>query len=105
MVKVADVLVRPQIWLHTSLQEEHASQGLKFGHLAFQLFMAGELETITDHRISRVEHNGQLWLLKQLVYLKGTCEWDILWHIYVTIMHKIELAWAGWGDNFMVNIQ
>ena len=104
-VKAADVVVRPQTWPHTSLQDEYASQGIEFGDLDFRLFVAGELETISSQGINHVEKEGRTRLLKQLVYLKGSYDWDTVRSVYVTIVRKIELARAQWSDCFTNDIQ
>ena len=104
-VKAADIVVHPQIWPHTSLQDEFASKGIEFNDLDFRLFIAGELETVTGAGIGRTERTGRLRLLKQLVYLKGSYDWETLKHVYVAIVRKIELDRAAWSDDFVSDIQ
>jgi hypothetical protein len=49
MVAMAtDHVVNPQIWPQMNLQYEYVSKGVTFQQLDFKLFVAGELESLSD---------------------------------------------------------
>ena len=53
--KASDRAKSPQKWPHSHLQFEHVNKQVKFDELNFQLFIAGELEIISDSDISSAE--------------------------------------------------
>ena len=95
----------PQTWPHVALQDDLFNQGVEFKDLDFRLFVAGELEIITSPDISDRERSGRLQLLKQLTYLNGVHQWEILRNIYLSVVRKIELGSLHWGSGFMHDIQ
>ena len=66
--KASDRVKHPQKWPHSHLQFEFVNKQVKYDELDFKLFVAGELEIISDPELSSSERLGRLTLLKKLVY-------------------------------------
>jgi hypothetical protein len=105
VAKATDYVKFPQTWPHVALQDDFSNQSLEFNDLDFRLFVAGELEIATSQDIQEGERAGRLRLLKQLAYLNGAHQWDIIKKIYVAIVRKIELGSLHWGSCFLNDIQ
>ena len=105
VAKSTDQVRFPQTWPHVALQDEFFQQSLEFKDLDFRLFVAGELEIATSPDISERERTGRLLLLKQLAYLNGAHQWDIIRNIYLSVVRKIELGSLNWGSSFLPEIQ
>lgn len=54
-----------QTWPQSKLQFEYAGSKIEFDDLEFNLFVAGELETVTSTSINQIEKTGRLNLLKK----------------------------------------
>ena len=65
----------------------------------FQLFVAGELEIISDSDLSSTEKNGRVALLKKLVYYYATYEFKGLKAFYAAWLREIELGKKSWSDD------
>lgn len=63
--KASDKVRHPQKWPHAHLQYEHVNKQVKYDELDFKLFIAGELEIISEDGISSTERQGRLQLLKK----------------------------------------
>jgi hypothetical protein len=105
VAKATDVVKFPQLWPHVTLQDDFSNQSLDFNGLDFRLFVSGELEIATSLDIREGERAGRLHLLKQLSYLHGAQEWDIIRKVYIAIVCKIELGSLHWGSCFLNDIQ
>jgi hypothetical protein len=105
VAKATDLVRYPQTWPHVALQDDFSNQALQFNHLDFRLFVAGELEIATSPDILECERTGRLRLLKQLAYLHGAHQWDIIRKIYIAVVRKIELGSLHWGSCFLNDIQ
>ena len=97
--KASDRVKNPQKWPHSHLQFEHVNKQLKFDELNFQLFVAGELEIISDSDLSSTEKNGRVALLKKLVYYYATYEFKGLKAFYAAWLREIELGKKSWSDD------
>ena len=95
----------PQVWPHVALQGDEDLQGLAFSDLDFRLLVAGELERVTEPGVSEDERQGRLRLLKQLTYLNGHHQWDIVKKVFSAVLRKIELGILHWGSCFLNDIQ
>jgi hypothetical protein len=58
--------------------------------------VAGELEIIKAGGLDKVEKDGRLTLLLQIVYYNGIYEWSALLNLYAALLRKIELRQASW---------
>ncbi len=106
--KAVEHIESKQNWPHLFLSEEYPGKGLTFMQLDFNLFIAGELEIITNEHISSIERQARLHLLKWLTYLHKTSDWDLVRDIYVAILNKIEtgqLSWSQYHTKFQQEIQ
>ena len=61
--KASDRVRNPQKWPHSHLQFEYVNKQVKYDELDFKLFVAGELEIISDPELSSAERSGRLTLL------------------------------------------
>jgi hypothetical protein len=59
----------------------------------------------TSQDIQEGERAGRLRLLKQLAFLNGSHQWDIIKKIYIAIVRKFELGSLHWGSCFLNDIQ
>ena len=75
--KATDKVKRPQVWSQAMLQYEFVSEHISFSNLTFRMFVAGELELLTS-KISKVEYQGRMGLLKKIVYYSSLYEWKHL---------------------------
>ena len=66
--KASDKVKYPQKWPHSHLQFEHVNKQIKYDEFDFELFIAGELEIISDESIPRSERKGHINLLKKILY-------------------------------------
>ncbi len=99
-VKVTDRVLYPQLWSHNEVENEFSLSNLKFKELTLRLFVVGELEIITSSNISEIEQSSRLLLLKTLMYYAGNYTWSSILDLYASILQKIELGKAQWGDSF-----
>lgn len=97
--KASDRVKNPQKWPHSHLQFEHVNKQVKFDELNFQLFVAGELEIISEKDLSSTEKSGRIALLKKLVYYYATYEFKGLKAFYAAWLREIELGKKTWSDD------
>lgn len=98
--KALDYVLYPQVWPHMKLQFEYCGRDIKFADLNFQMLVAGELEIISSARISPSEKAGRLGLLKEIVYNKGTYEWETIRKFYASVLRRIETGEMDWTSDF-----
>ena len=63
--KASDRVKHPQKWTQAHLQYEHISKQIQFKDLDFKLFIAGELEIISEDGLPESERIGRTKLLKK----------------------------------------
>ena len=97
--KASDRVKNPQKWPHSHLQFEHVNKQVKFDELNFQLFVAGELEIISEKDLSSTEKSGRIALLKKLVYYYASYEFKGLKAFYAAWLREIELGKKTWSDD------
>lgn len=97
--KASDRVKFPQKWPHAHLQYVHVSKHVKFEDLDFKLFVAGELEIISEASLPKSERKGRLNLLKKIVYYIGTYDFKGLREFYAAWLREIELGHKTWLDN------
>ena len=56
------------------------------------LFVAGEIEIISDRRTKEKERNGRLDLLKKIMYLSTSYDFGTLKSYYGAVLREIELG-------------
>ena len=56
------------------------------------LFIAGELEIISNSRINEVERSGRINLLKKMMYLNTSYDFRTLKSYYAAWLNEIELG-------------
>lgn len=64
------------------------------------LFIAGELEIITEARTDKTERMGRLDLLKKLMYLSSSYELSTIKAYYAAVLREVELGHKTWKDDF-----
>ena len=64
------------------------------------LFVAGELEIISQSSLKRKEKEARIELLKRLMYLSGSYDSLTIKSLYAAILREIELGHKKWGDDF-----
>lgn len=60
-----------------SPQYEHVSKQVQFKDLDFKLFIAGELEIISEDGLPESERIGRMKLLKKIVYFSLVYNWSL----------------------------
>ena len=63
------------------------------------MFIAGELEIISDESLASPERKGRLRLLKKIVYYYSTYEFKGLKAVYAAWLREIELVKKPWDDD------
>ena len=97
--KSSDKVKSPQKWPHAYLQFEYVNKQVKFEELDYRMFIAGELEVISESDISKEERNGRISLLKKIVYYSGTYDFKGLKAFYAAWLREIELGKKSWSDD------
>lgn len=97
--KAADRVKFPQKWPQAFLHHEHVSKQVKFDQLDFKLFIAGELEIISEENLTKTESQGRLSLLKKIVYYSSTYEFEGLKKFYASWVREIEVGRKKWSDD------
>ena len=97
--KASDRVRNPQKWPHSHLQFEYVNKQVKYDELDFKLFVAGELEIISDPELSSAERSGRLTLLKKIVYYYSTYEFKGLKAFYAAWVREIEMGKKKWSDD------
>ena len=75
------------------------SKQVKFEQLDFKLFIAGELEIISEEDLTKSELEGRLSLLKKIVYYSSTYEFESLTKVYASWVREIEVGRKKWSDD------
>ena len=97
--KSSNKVKAPQKWPHAHLQYEFVNKEMKFEDLDYRLFIAGELEVISEASISSSEKQGRINLLKKIIYYTGTYEIKGLKAFYAAWLREIELGKKTWLDD------
>lgn len=97
--KASDKVKFPQKWSHSFLQYEHVNKSVSFENLDLKLFVAGELEIISDESLSKEERKGRVALLKKNVYYCNTYSFEGLKSFYAAWLRQIELGIKHWRDD------
>ena len=97
--KASDKVKTPQKWPHAHLQYEYVNKHVKFDELDFKLFIAGELEIISEEGISKAERSGRISMLKKIVYYSNTYDFKGLKSFYAAWLREIELGKKTWVDD------
>lgn len=97
--KASDRVKYPQKWPQAHLQYEHVSKQVKYDELDFRLFIAGELEIISEDKLPKDEKVGRLNLLKKIVYYSSTYDFKGLREFYAAWLREIEMGRKSWRDN------
>ena len=74
---------------------------MAFDDLSLHLFVAGELEIITDCNTKSKEKKGRLKLLKRLMYLSTNYSFSIIRSYYAAVLREIEVGEKSWADEFL----
>ena len=98
--KSSDSVRNRQRYPQAHLRFEFAGSDLSFASLDLNLFVAGELEIISDCRTGKVERIGRLNLLKKLMYLSTSYELETLKSYYKGVLREIEMGLKTWRDDF-----
>ena len=91
-------LVTSEQYAHTALDGEIGGDK-EIHSLSFNLFMAGELEIISDPSISQAERNTRTQVLKNLAYKNEILSKEDIIKQYVNFMRKIEKGRFRWGSK------
>lgn len=97
--KSSDKVKSPQKWPHAYLQFEYVNKQVTFDELDYRMFIAGELEVISEADISKIERNGRISLLKKIVYYSSTYDFKGLKAFYAAWLREIELGKKSWSDD------
>ena len=98
--KASDSVRKQQRYPQAHLRYEFVSSNLSFDKLDLNLFVAGELEIISDQKTREVERMGRLNLLKKIMYLSTSYEFSVLKSLYAACLREIELGKKSWADDF-----
>lgn len=98
--KASDSIKNRQRYPHAHLRFDHASSNLAFDKLDFNLFVAGELEIISSSKTGSLERKGRIELLKKLMYLSSSFEYQIIKSLYAAVLREVELGHLNWGEDF-----
>ena len=95
----SDEVVDKQLWPQSKLQYEYAGSNVKFYELQFNLFVAGELEMISNKKIDEIEKTGRIKLLKKISYYTELYEWKGVKQFYAHIIRQIENGLSTWSQD------
>lgn len=98
--KASDSVKRSQKYPQAHLRFEFVSSNVTFEKLDLNLFVAGELEIISNSKIRNTEKTGRLELLKKIMYLSTSYEFPVLKSYYAAVLREIELGRKSWKDDF-----
>lgn len=98
--KSTDSVRNRQRYPQAHLRFEFAGSDLTFAKLDLNLFVAGELEIISDRRTEKVERVGRLNLLKKIMYLSTSYDLETLKSYYKGVLRDIEVGLKTWKDDF-----
>ena len=98
--KASDSVRKSQRYPQAHLRFEYVSSNLSFEKLDINLFVAGEIEIISDKRTKEIEKNGRMELLKKIMYLSTSYEFTVLKSYYAAVLREIELGKKSWKDDF-----
>ena len=98
--KSSDKVRHKQKYPQAYLRFEHVSSKTSFESLDINLFVAGELEIISDTSVKASERMARLDLLKRLMYLSSSHEFSIIKNMYAAVLREIELGHLEWGESF-----
>ena len=73
---------------------------MSFEKLDLNLFVAGEIEIISDPKIKEIERLGRLKLLKKIMYNNTCYEFNTLKSFYAACLREIEVGNKTWADDF-----
>ena len=90
--KASDSVRKSQRYPQAHLRFEYVSSNLSFEKLDINLFVAGEIEIISDKRTKEIEKNGRMELLKKIMYLSTSYEFTVLKSYYAAVLREIELG-------------
>ena len=88
------------MWPQSKLQYEYAGSNVKFDELQFNLFVAGELEIISNKKIDEIEKTGRIKLLKKISYYTELSEWKGIKKLYAHIIRQTENGLSTWSQDF-----
>lgn len=97
--KASDRVRHPQKWPQAHLQYEHVSKQVQFKDLDFKLFIAGELEIISEDGLPESERIGRTKLLKKIIYFSNTYAFEGLKEFYAAWVREIEMGLKTWMDS------
>ena len=98
--KASESIKNRQRFPHAHLRFDFASTNMSFDKLDFNLFVAGELEIISDIKTGNLKRKGRLELLKKLMYLSNSYEFTIVKSLYAAVLREVELGHLDWGEDF-----
>lgn len=98
--KSSDKVKNSQRYPHSQLRYEYVNQNVTFQELNLSLFVAGELEIISDEHTGSIERKGRSNLLKRMMYLSSTYNFTVLKSYYAAVLREIELGEKSWSDDF-----
>ena len=103
--KAADEVVVPQRWPHLSLRNEYRSMNMAFNDLSLPLFVAGELEIISQAS-DPSEQTGRLQVLTSLMYDASSPKHELsdVLKCYAAWVREIELGTYKWGDDSFMKV-
>ena len=98
------VVIQKQVYPHSQLQDEflwgYSGDVIDYKDLTFGLFVAGELEIITNPTTDLREALRRQELLKLTAYRSQYTPWSKLLFLHGAILQKIESGRATWESNF-----
>ena len=101
---VSNDIVSKQRFPHSQLQQEYLydvdGENVVYHNLSFGLFVAGEMEIISDPLTDPKEAIRRQELLKITAYRSRYIPWPKLLHLHAAILQKIESGRATWESNF-----
>ena len=92
-------LVSNELFAHAALDDEVGSDK-DLRSLSFNLFVAGELEIISDSAISKAERKTRLEVLKMLAYKHEYLSREEVLNQYANFVRKVEKGKYKWGSEF-----
>ena len=97
-------VVSKQTFPHSQLQQEHllgfSGENIEYNELSFVLFVAGEMEIISNPSTDPREAVRRKELLKVTAYRSQYMSWPKLFHLHAAILQKIESGRATWESDF-----
>jgi hypothetical protein len=100
LAKAGDRVVNRQQYPQSSLGFEYVTGSITFDKLDLKLFVAGELDFISNPSVHTLERKAGIKLLKKLMYACSSYDFTVVKSFYAAVLREIELDHLKWGESY-----